>query len=59
MFNFRLFWDISVIEIAGRTGATEHAAADNPHPPMIYPIVFGMAFSTILAIIWVIDVWQP
>jgi hypothetical protein len=42
--------------VADKTAA---AAADNPHPPMIYPIVLGMAFSTILAIIWAIDVWQP
>ena len=42
--------------VADKTAA---AAADNPHPPMIYPIVLGMAFSTILATIWAIDVWQP
>ena len=38
---------------------TAPAAADNQHPPMIYPIVLGVAFGTILAIIWAIDVWQP
>ena len=40
-------------------GATAAAAADKQHPPTIYPIVLGVAFSAILAIIWAIDVWQP
>jgi hypothetical protein len=40
-------------------GATAAAAADKQHPPTVYPIVLGVAFSAILAIIWAIDVWQP
>ena len=42
--------------VADKTAAAE---VDSPHPPMIYPIALGVAFSTILAIIWAIDVWQP